>query len=73
MSDSHLLDSMGIHLHTGPSNPNMRQLDKRKKSFRINGWDINIPVTVDKLAEAGFYYTGYKEFCYLFLLFRRHL
>lgn len=66
MSDSHLLDSLGIHLHTDPSNPNMRQLDERKRSFHINSWNVNIPVTVDKLAEAGFYYTGYKDYVLCF-------
>jgi hypothetical protein len=39
----------------------MDSLENRKKSFIDSGWDQSIPVSVDELSEAGFYYLGEKD------------
>ncbi len=51
-----LLDMIKI-----PSNPNMESLENRKQSFIKLGWDQSIPVKVEALSEAGFYYTGFND------------
>jgi hypothetical protein len=40
----------------------MTSLETRKLSFIDKGWDQSIPISVDKLSEAGFYYTGTNDF-----------
>jgi hypothetical protein len=40
----------------------MTSLEKRKLSFIGKGWDQNIPISVDKLSEAGFYFTGLNDY-----------
>ncbi len=52
------LEQLGVQLYSGPKNPDMGPLDIRKASFQNSGWDNNCPVSVDRLAEAGFYYIG---------------
>lgn len=49
---------LGIQPYSGPENPDMGPLEARKSSFHYNGWDDSVPVSVEKLAEAGFYYIG---------------
>jgi hypothetical protein len=36
----------------------MQSLDERIDTFINKGWDYCIPVSVDELCSAGFYYTG---------------
>jgi hypothetical protein len=38
--------------------PIMQTKENRKQSFIEKGWDQKIPVSVEQLCEAGFYYTG---------------
>jgi len=58
--DSQPIDmkSLGIQPYSGPNNPDMGTIEARKKSFQNNGWDNSVPVSVEKLSEAGFYYIG---------------
>lgn len=60
MEDSveHDVCGTGIERYSPPDNQYMGSLEARKKSFSQYGWDENIPVSVTKLAEAGFYYFG---------------
>jgi hypothetical protein len=39
----------------------MESLEKRKQSFIDKGWDQRLPVSIDELSEAGFYYTGVDD------------
>jgi hypothetical protein len=44
-----------------PFNSIMELLENRKRSFIDKSWDQTIPVSVDELSEAGFYYTGEND------------
>ncbi|XP_054154247.1 baculoviral IAP repeat-containing protein 2-like [Oppia nitens] len=56
------VESLGVHLYSGPKCSEMGPLDSRKTTFAtVNGWDLSIPVSTDRLAEAGFYYIGYAD------------
>ncbi len=39
----------------------MNSNEERKYSFINKGWDNSITASVDKLSEAGFYYTGLND------------
>jgi hypothetical protein len=39
----------------------MDSSEHRKQSFIGKGWDNSIPVSVDELSDAGFYYTGVSD------------
>ncbi|CAG2100266.1 unnamed protein product [Medioppia subpectinata] len=36
-------------------------IDVRMKSYVCNGWDLSIPVPIDRLSAAGFYYLGRSD------------
>jgi hypothetical protein len=44
-----------------PKNPHLDSFEKRKQTFIDKGWDYRIPVSVEELSEAGFYYTGVND------------
>ncbi|CAG2117069.1 unnamed protein product [Medioppia subpectinata] len=52
--DTHMSE-FGVQPHNGPKNPEYNSIDARKRSYYINGWDQSIPVSMDSLAEAGFF------------------
>ncbi|CAG2120315.1 unnamed protein product, partial [Medioppia subpectinata] len=59
--DTHMSE-FGVQPHNGPKNPEYNSIDARKRSYYINGWDQSIPVSMDSLAEAGFFSVGMSDY-----------
>ena len=46
----------------GPIKPEYKDLQARMNTFERRSWPPSIPVKPEKLAEAGFYYTGSLDY-----------
>ncbi|CAG2166640.1 unnamed protein product [Oppiella nova] len=56
------VQSLGIQLYSGPKNPEMGPLESRKQTFGSNQWaQEGVSISTDRLAEAGFFYIGYRD------------
>ena len=42
----------------GPTKPEYKELSRRLDTFKRRSWPPSLPQSPQKLAEAGFYYTG---------------
>ncbi len=56
------MKEFGVQPHRGPKNPDFNLTDSRRRSFVTNCWDNSIPVSVETLAEAGFFSLGVRDY-----------
>ncbi len=52
----------GVQPHRGPKNPDFNSIESRRRSFVTNCWDNSIPVSIEILAEAGFFSIGMSDY-----------
>lgn len=58
------MKELDIQPHHEAMNAEMQSIDARRTSYRVNNRDDAMPVNVEKLVEAGFYYVGNISFHY---------
>jgi hypothetical protein len=52
----------GVQPHRGPKNPDFKSIDSRRRSFVTNCWNNSVPVSVETLAQAGFFSIGMSDY-----------